>query len=580
VLERTIIGATAIDWPAERLKVWVLDDGRRDWLRRYCEEHQVGYLVRPDNLHAKAGNVNAAIPRTSGEFFAIFDSDFIPQRNIFYRMVGFFEDPRIGIVQAPHNFFNHDPLQANLALRRTLPGDQRLFFDEIMAGRDGWDCAFCCGSNSLTRRRAIEAIGNAMPTVSITEDMLLTMTLLREGYVTRYLNERLAIGLAPESLEALFVQRARWAQGALQILYLKQGPFGPGLGLAARLMFLPTFWLSQALTQVAGLSAPCIYLLTGLLPLVNVTPEAVIYYQLPFILGAISALRFFAPEQFFPLPAVVLGVLQSFRFLPMLIGTLIRPHGHVFKVTPKGRDAGGTSYDRFTVVLAGVLLVATAAGFILNSDLDTRVVDDVELMPVVALWSSFNAIVLMIVLVTAFSTPSKRAEERFTVDEPVVLRGAGETLTGRICDLSLSGVAVRLDDGATPAPGDWLAVSIAGAGEIPARIVRTAGSDLGMVFHLPPSPTRDRLIRKIFTGGYDNATRADDALTVTMHMVGSIFREQPGPTRVQPAAAPETPPAGLLAEIAARARDLTAWNDDALAELWEARSGSSDGRAA
>ena len=111
------------------------------------------------------------------------------------------------------------------------------------------------------------------------------------------------------------MQRARWAQGALQILYLKEGPFGPGLGLTARLMFLPTFWLSQALTQVAGLSAPCIYLLTGLLPLVNVTPEAVIYYQLPFILGAISVLRFFAPEQFFPLPSVVLGVLQSFRLL-------------------------------------------------------------------------------------------------------------------------------------------------------------------------------------------------------------------------------------------------------------------------
>ena len=222
VLERTIIGATAIDWPAERIKIWVLDDGRRDWLRKYCDEHQVGYMTRPDNLHAKAGNVNAAIPRTSGEFFAIFDADFIPQRNIFYRMVGFFEDPRIGIVQAPHNFFNHDPMQANLALRRTLPGDQRLFFDEIMPGRDGWDCAFCCGSNSITRRRAIEAVGNALPTVSITEDMLLTMALLRKGYVTRYLNERLAIGLAPESLEALFVQRARWAQGALQILYLKE----------------------------------------------------------------------------------------------------------------------------------------------------------------------------------------------------------------------------------------------------------------------------------------------------------------------------------------------------------------------
>lgn len=580
VLERTIIGATAIDWPAERLNIWVLDDGRRDWLRRYCQQHRVGYLTRPDNNHAKAGNVNAAIARTSGEFFAIFDADFIPQRNIFYRMAGFFDDPRIGIVQAPHNFFNHDPLQSNLALRRTLPGDQRLFFDEIMPGRDGWDCAFCCGSNSLTRRRAIEAIGNAMPTASITEDMLLTMALMRKGYVTRYLNERLAIGLAPDSLEALFVQRARWAQGALQILYLKDGPFGPGLRLTARLMFLPTYWLSQALTHVAGLSAPCIYLLTGLLPLVNVTPEAVIYYQLPFILGAMAALRFFAPEQFFPLPSVVLGVLQSFRFLPTLIGTLIRPHGHAFKVTPKGRDASGPRHDRFTVILAGSLLAATAAGFVLNSDLDTRVVDDVDLMPVVALWCTFNAIVLMIVLVTAFSAPSKRTEERFALEEPVLLRGAGDTLSGRIRDLSLSGVAVRLDTGAAAPTGGWLAVSIADIGEIPARLVRNSGTEASLAFHLPPSPVRDRLIRKIFTGGHDNATRSDDALAVTMQMIASIFRDQPVAAPAGIAATPEAPPARLLSEIAARAFDLSTWDADTIAEIRQAHSGIREGRAA
>jgi cellulose synthase (UDP-forming) len=152
VLERTITGAGAIDWPAGKLNLWVLDDGKREWLCAYCADRRIGYLTRPDNSHAKAGNINAAILRTGAEYFAIFDADFIPQRQIFYRMIGFFANPRIGIVQAPHHFFNHDPLQANLALRRTLPGDQALFFDEIMPGRDGWDCAFCCGSNSITRR--------------------------------------------------------------------------------------------------------------------------------------------------------------------------------------------------------------------------------------------------------------------------------------------------------------------------------------------------------------------------------------------------------------------------------------------
>ena len=183
-----------------------------------------------------------------------------------------------------------------------------------------------------------------------------------------------------------------------------------------------------------------------------------------------------------------------------------------------------------------------------------------------------------------FSTPSKRIEERFTLDEPVLLRGAGDTLTGRIRDISLSGVAVTLDTGldtgATLAPGDWLAVMIAEAGEIPARVVRAADRDLGLVFHLPPSPTRSRLIRKIFTGGHDNTTHNDDALTISMQMIGSIFRDQPVPAPVAPEAAPDAPPPRLMAEIAARARDLSTWDDDTLAETWEAHSGSGDGKAA
>jgi cellulose synthase (UDP-forming) len=175
------------------------------------------------------------------------------------RTMGFFEDPKVGIVQVPHSFYNHDPMQTNLALRKSLPDDQRFFFEAIMPSRDAWDGAFCCGSNSVTRRAAFEAVGNALPTSSITEDMLLTLALLRQGYVTRYLCERLAFGLAPESLEAFFVQRQRWARGATQIMFLKDGPFGPDLSLMHRLMFLPTHWFTQGATMLMTICAPLVF---------------------------------------------------------------------------------------------------------------------------------------------------------------------------------------------------------------------------------------------------------------------------------------------------------------------------------
>ena len=191
----------------------MLDDGRRAWLKSYCDEKGVGYLTRPNNSHAKAGNINHAVPLTDGDYIAIFDADFIPQRQFLMRTMGFFEDSKIGIVQVPHAFYNNDPLQTNLALQKSLPDDQRFFFEAIMPSRDAWDAAFCCGSNAVIRRKALNEVGAALPTGSITEDMLLTLAMLRKGYITRYLCESLAYGLAPESLSAFFVQRQRWARG-------------------------------------------------------------------------------------------------------------------------------------------------------------------------------------------------------------------------------------------------------------------------------------------------------------------------------------------------------------------------------
>ena len=169
----------------------------------------------------------------------MFDHDFVPQRDFLMRTVGFFDDPRIGIVQVPHVFYNHDPIQANLALRKSMPDDQRFFFEGIMPSRDAWDAAFCCGSNSATCRAALRCIGDALPTTSITEDMLLSLALLRNGYVTRYLCERLAYGLAPETLSALFVQRQRWGRGAVQIFFQAAGPLGRNLTVMQRLLFMP-----------------------------------------------------------------------------------------------------------------------------------------------------------------------------------------------------------------------------------------------------------------------------------------------------------------------------------------------------
>ena len=554
VLEKTIAGAMALEWPRSRLNIHVLDDGRRDWLAEYCRERGINHMTRADNAHAKAGNLNAAFARTYAPFILVLDADFVPQRRMLMRAIGFFDDPAIGIVQMPHYFFNNTPLQANLDMRATLPDEQRFFFDTIQPGRDGWGCAFCCGSNGIIRRAALEAIGGAMPTESITEDMLLTMAMLRKGYVTRYLSERLAVGLAPETLDAYFVQRGRWAQGGIQLLHTRRGPLGPGLTPIQRMLFLPSHWLSQSLCQPLIMATPAIFLLTGAPPLLGASFEDVLRYQLTAIAAAFGFVRFLAPRDFAPIASTVEGILQSFRLMPLVLITLIRPHGHGFKVTPKGSDAGLSREDRFTILVALGLIVATGTGLFLNANFATRIVGAGELLPVVAFWSVFNMVILLIVMTMAVPRPSLRTEERFPADEPCRIHLEDGLASGDLIDMSLGGFLIVPDTpDHLPRPGTWVGIEMAEVGIVPARVRRYATINgriaVGVATHLPSGPLRDALIRKLFSS-LPRTKPPPDATISALTMLRRIF-EAPPPA-VDAARAPDPDVTAIPAWLANR----------------------------
>ena len=525
VLEKTITGALCLDYP--NLSIWVLDDGRRPWLQAFCEAKGVGYLNRPDNAHAKAGNINHALTRTKAEFIAVFDADFIVQRTFLMRTVGFFSDPEVGIVQVPHAFYNHDPMQANLLIRKSLPDEQRFFFDVIMPSRDAWNAAFCCGSNSITRRSALDAIGGALPIQSITEDMLLSMTLLRKGYVTRYLCERLAFGLAPETVDAFFVQRQRWARGAIQILYLAGGPLGRGLTLMQRLLFLPTHWLSLGLRSLIAIIAPIVFLWSGVSPVFGVSPADVLYYFLPMVLALAGGIWAYAPRQHFPLASLVQGTFLSFRVLPIVLATLVKPFGHPFKVTPKGGTNQASNYARGIFWTAGTLMGLTIIGMVVNTIPEFRIIDNAEVLPIIAFWSAINAIVLFFVCMMSLQAPMRRGEERLEFDEKIwIVSPSGVISTVRIKDISLSGTGIEADpDRPPPADvGDTVRVFIAEVGFIPGTVVRQIGRVLGVKFILPASMERDLLIRKLFTSGLDTTYVRASGWAVVRAMFQSIWK--------------------------------------------------------
>ncbi len=500
VLEKTIVGAKHIDYP--NFKVWVLDDGRREWLRDFCAKKEVGYLTRPDNAHAKAGNINSGLRQTDGELFAIFDADFIPAKNFLRRTVGFFtNNPDIGIVQTPQRFFNRDPIQSNLYLHNIWPDEQRLFFDVMAPARDGWGAAFCCGSCSITRRAAVEKAGG-IPTSSITEDILTTLALLRVGYRTVYLNEKLSQGLSAESLEGFFVQRSRWCRGGIQCFFVKEGPLrSEGLSLIQRVLFTPYGWVVQPIARLSLLLIPIIYLWTGAAPLFIKSPGEILSYLVPMLLMFVLAIHWFAPRKYIPIVSTAIGAFSMFRLLPVVISSLVKPFGAPFRVTPKG-EASKAGVDWYTLAMACALLAATLAGLIVNLSPETRILTEIQFFPYALFWSTLNIVILSICALLCFDAPRHRKEERFLVFEAAML----DEFPAFTENISLGGCRLRLSEACTGLqPGQVLRLKLTGVSEpLQVEIKLRTHRHLMCQFVAMTDKQRDELILKLFSGRYDN----------------------------------------------------------------------------
>lgn len=231
VLEPTIVGSLGVHGVDN---VWVLDDGCRDEVREYCHEVGARYVEREDNAHAKAGNINNALPLFTSELILVLDADHVPARNIITAMSGYFRDPRVALVQSPHNFRNLDSAQHRTPTRH----EQSLFFRVLQPARDRHESSFWCGSSALIRLSALKQIGG-VATETVSEDLHTTVRLQQRGHRARYHNEVLATGLAPHTIADFLLQRYRWAQGTVQVLLSKESPiFGKGWAWLQRLHYL------------------------------------------------------------------------------------------------------------------------------------------------------------------------------------------------------------------------------------------------------------------------------------------------------------------------------------------------------
>jgi cellulose synthase (UDP-forming) len=485
VVRPTVLAALNLDWPAEKLNIYLLDDGRRDEFRDFAAACGVHYVTRTNNAHAKAGNLNHALTLTHGEFIAIFDCDHIPVRTFLTTTMGWFlRDPQCAMMQTPHHFFSPDPFERNLGTFRRVPNEGNLFYGLIQDGNDLWNAAFFCGSCAVLRRGPLEEVGG-IAVETVTEDAHTALKLHRRGYNTAYLREVLAGGLATESLSGHIGQRIRWARGMAQIFRLDNPFFGKGLNLFQRLCYSNAMLhFFSGIPRLVFLTAPLAYLYFQV-HIINAAAVTLAAYALPHLtLSTLANSHLQGRFRHSFWNEAYEAVLSWYIARPTTVA-LINPRLGKFNVTAKGGLVEQDFFDwriavpylLLVLLNAGGALIAIPRLFVWNSfEADTVTIN--------LIWTLFNLTLLGAVLGVASEARQVRAAHRVNKSQSVTLYLAdGERVACETSDFSMQGLGLKKLDTSRLKPGDAVHVGLFADGQeyvFPLKIMVVRADRLGL----------------------------------------------------------------------------------------------------
>ena len=220
VADRLIDAVCEIDYPKDKLEIQVLDDST-DETRAIAElavnrqaalGFDIKYLHRTDRTGYKAGALDAALKVARGEFVAIFDADFIPTRDFLMRTIGYFENPKVALVQARWGHINQNYSMLTKIQAILLDGH----FVLEHGGRNRAGCFFNFnGTAGVWRRVAIGDAGGWQHD-TLTEDLDLSYRAQLRGWKFLFLPDLVTPAEVPVEMNAFKSQQHRWAKGSIQ----------------------------------------------------------------------------------------------------------------------------------------------------------------------------------------------------------------------------------------------------------------------------------------------------------------------------------------------------------------------------
>jgi cellulose synthase (UDP-forming) len=454
--------ARSMDYPPEKLKVWLLDDGatdqkcadpdevkarqsqsRRSALQKLCADLGANYLTRARNEHAKAGNLNNGLAHSVAPIVVVFDADHVPFRSFLRETIGhFFTDPKLFLVQTPHVFLNRDPIERNLRTFDHMPSENEMFYSVTQRGLDKWNGSFFCGSAALLRRAALEST-NGFSGITVTEDCETAFELHRAGWTSVYVDKPLTAGLQPETFESFIGQRSRWCQGMFQLLLLKNPAFKAGLTPIQRLAYLSsmTFWFFP-LPRLIFMFAPLLHIFFDVKLFISTVEESIAYAATYVVVNTMIQNELFGHVRW-PWMSELYEYVQGVYLVKAIGSVVVSPRKPTFKVTAKGVSLesdhlSGLAWPFIAIFIVLLLGVATAAWRYAFEPGVTNV------MLVVGLWALFNLLIAAAALGVVAERRELRRHPRLAVSRRSSVCFDGHTADATIVNVSAGGCAIRV----------------------------------------------------------------------------------------------------------------------------------------
>lgn len=465
LLYKTVNGCKHMRYPDKgKVHIYLCDDNNRPEVKALAQKMGIGYFGLENNKHAKAGNLNNAIAQTNSPYIVTFDADMIPTSEFLletvpYTFLGKYRESedgvwepipedemdekyKFGFIQTPQSFYNADLFQFNFFSENRIPNEQDYFFREINVSRNRSNAPIYAGSNTLISRAALDEVGG-IAVGTITEDFETGINIQGKGYSCYAIDKVVAHGLAPTDFKSLIKQRERWGRGCISSLRHVNILFNKGLTLGGKLSYISAFlyWLTF-LRRFIFIISPILFVVFGI-PVVICgwkgllciwLPSYILYnYALRLSSGNIRTQRW---------SNIVDTIIFPYLIFPIL-AELVMIKQTKFHVTSKKRTIKKDTNYALGIPHIIMLAFNIYALFICISDMIVK--QNISAI-ILLYWLLVNGVNLIMAVFFIMGRQSKRINDRFSVEIPVILDTGSYRYSGVTHDISENGMAIIFDE--------------------------------------------------------------------------------------------------------------------------------------